>query len=86
MRRMFLIGAALTVLVACDPSTYLSSQPITSARGATPAVLYTYPVPLCLIICTAHISSIREDAISTGDGSLTTGAKSNTSSSSSSNQ
>lgn len=40
------------------------------------AALNTYPMPLCIFLCTTHISAIREDVVSTGGAALTTGAKS----------
>jgi len=62
----------ILLLSGCAP------MPITG--GATPAALYTYPMPSCIVFCSSHVSAIREDATSVGSGTLTTGAKSNTSS------
>lgn len=68
---------ALLALAGCDP--------LPVAYGA-PANLYTYPLPACLVFCTAHVSAIREDVNSVGAGSVATGSKSATQSSATNGQ
>jgi hypothetical protein len=75
--------AVILILTACaDNGTGLSSVPLVSGDPASrPPTVYTYPMPLCFILCTSHISAIRDDALVTGGGSFTDGTNSNAQSS-----
>jgi hypothetical protein len=66
----------IALLAGCEP---LPLVPV----GEAPVQLAVYPMPACLIFCTAHISAIRDTAQVNGDGSFTEGTNSNSSSSSS---
>lgn len=68
---------AMLLLSACAPDSYVTAFPVAQGTSISVPTLYTYPMPLCLLICTSHISVIREDALATGGGSVSTGSKSN---------
>jgi hypothetical protein len=69
----------ILILTSCaDNGTGLSSTPLVDGAKNPPPTIYTYPMPLCFILCTSSISAIRDDALVTGGGSFTSGTNSNT--------
>jgi hypothetical protein len=68
MVRMMVV---LLLLSACAPTPVV-------VPGSQPPAIWTFPMPLCVVFCTSSISAIREDVNSTGSASITSGAKSNT--------
>jgi hypothetical protein len=65
----------IALLAGCEP---LPLVPV----GEAPVQLAVYPMPVCLIFCTAHISAIRDTAQVNGDGSFTEGTNSSSQTSS----
>jgi len=72
--KYLLATVAALALAGCE-NTYAEGVPLASSPKQTK--LYTVMQPLCVFICSNPVSVVRED-VTGGEGSIATGAKSNT--------